>query len=55
MILGILHGLTYEILGIRPLLIDKLSGILSLKDKAPLILLQAGCNHCGVLQGTRQS
>jgi hypothetical protein len=48
-------GLTYEILGIRPLLIDKLSGILNLKDEAPLILLQEGCNHCGILQGICQS
>ena len=43
-ILDILHGLTYEILGIKPLLIDKPSGILNLKDKAPLILLQEGCS-----------
>jgi hypothetical protein len=31
-VLDILHGLTYEILGIRPLLIDKLSSILIPKD-----------------------
>ena len=37
-ILDILHGLTHEILDIRPLLIDKLSSILNLKDEAPLIL-----------------
>jgi hypothetical protein len=32
MVLDILHGLTYEILGIRPLLIDKLSSIPIPKD-----------------------
>ena len=50
-ILDILHGLTYEKLGIGTLLIDKLNGIMNVKDKAPLILLQEVCNHCGIRQG----
>ena len=59
-ILGILHGLTYEILGIRPLLIDELnndsitrsrklrtdsSGIATRWLRAVLkLLLHCGCN-----------
>jgi hypothetical protein len=35
-VLDILHGSTYEILGTRPLLIDKLSSILIPKDGVPL-------------------
>ena len=61
MILDILHGLTYEILGIRPLLIDELnndsitrsrelrtdgSGIATRWLRAVLkLLLHRGCNH----------
>ena len=62
-----LHGLTYEILGIRPLLIDKLSSILIPKDGAPLPRMDScssvlpvivdpfivrGCNYCGLRRTT---
>ena len=52
-ILDILHGLTYEILGHKVSTYRQIERYPEPQRQGSLVLLQEGCNPCGIRQGTR--